>query len=81
MTVERSAPTVHGVFCVGNAAGQCLPVTGEGVRTAVFHGIHCGRAIAYALQGRLTLDEAFALYRGQVPSMNRFHARLLHLQM
>lgn len=81
LAVERSAPTVRGVFCVGDAAGQCLPVTGEGIRTAIFHGIHCGRAIANALHGRLTPNEAFALYRDQVSSMNRFHARLLHLQM
>jgi flavin-dependent dehydrogenase len=66
---------------VGDAAGQCLPVTGEGIRTAIFHGIHCGRAIANALAGRFTPEEARTLYCDQAYSMDRFHARLLRIQM
>lgn len=78
-TVRRS-PTVGRLFRVGDSAGHCLPVTGEGIRTAIFHGIHCGRAIASALEGKLTADEAAELYRQQVQSMDRFHMRLLLLQ-
>ena len=80
LAIRKTEPLAAGVFCVGDAAGQCLPVTGEGIRTAIFHGIHCGQAIANALQGRLTPEEARALYHDQVHSMDRFHARLLKLQ-
>lgn len=80
LAIERSEPLSDGVFVVGDAAGQCLPVTGEGIRTAIFHGVHCGRAIACALDGELSPDEARALYREQVCSMDRFHERLLKMQ-
>ena len=80
LAIRQTEPLVADVFCVGDAAGQCLPVTGEGIRTAIFHGIHCGRAIAGALAGRCTPEEAAALYRDQAHSMDRFHGRLLKLQ-
>ncbi len=80
LAIRKTEPLTAAVFYVGDAAGQCLPVTGEGIRTAIFHGIHCGRAIANALAGRFTPEEARALYRAQVYSMDRFHARLLTLQ-
>ena len=54
-------------------------MTGEGIRTAIFHGVHCGRAIA-ALSGVLSEREARPRYREQVRSMDRFHRRLLQLQ-
>lgn len=80
LAIARRAPLHNGVFLVGDAAGQCLPVTGEGIRTAIFHGIHCGRAIARALAGDLTAEEARNLYVMQVKSMDRFHRRLLAFQ-
>ena len=80
LAVARRRPIEDGVFLVGDAAGQCLPATGEGIRTAIFHGIHCGRAIASALEGRLSPAEASRLYTIQVQSMDRFHKRLLALQ-
>ena len=80
LAIERRDPVVGDVFVAGDAAGQCLPVTGEGIRTAIFHGVHCGRAIATALSGTLSTDEARILYREQVRSLDRFHSRLLKLQ-
>jgi flavin-dependent dehydrogenase len=80
LAIERSSPVVGGLFAVGDAAGQCLPMSGEGIRTAIFHGIHCGRAIAATLSGDLSAKEAQNLYREQAHSMDRFHSRLLQLQ-
>ncbi len=80
LAIARRQPVDEGVFLVGDAAGQCLPATGEGIRTAIFHGIHCGRAIAGALAGRLSRVEALRLYALQVQSMDQFHRRLLTLQ-
>ena len=55
-------PVVGDVFVVGDAAGQCLPFTGEGIRLAVRAGGVAGRLIARALDGQISLDEARARY-------------------
>lgn len=80
LAIAPRAPVVDGVFRVGDAAGHCLPVSGEGIRTAIFHGLHCGRAIAGVVAGRRTRQEAEALYCLQVRGTERFQARLLALQ-
>lgn len=80
LAIARRSPLRDGIFVVGDAAGHCLPVTGEGIRTAVFHGIHCGQAIARSLAGETTPDEARRFYAMQVQSMDRFHRRLLAFQ-
>lgn len=57
---------VDGVFLVGDAAGHCLPLSGEGIRTAVWAGQVCGRLIQSVLQGRLTVGQAQRAYRRYV---------------
>ncbi len=64
-------PVVEGVFIVGDAAGQCLPFTGEGIRTAVWAGRCCGRLIRQALLGEIGLEEAAARYRSFVAGQRR----------
>ena len=34
-----------GVFFAGDSAGHCLPLTAEGIRTALYFGIACGREL------------------------------------
>src|SRR5438874_4964720 len=43
--------TEDGVFFAGDSAGHCLPLTAEGIRTALYFGIACGREIAGVLAG------------------------------
>ncbi len=38
--------TEGGVFFTGDSAGHCLPLTAEGIRTALYFGIACGRELA-----------------------------------
>ena len=38
--------TEDGIFFVGDSAGHCLPLTAEGIRTALYFGIACGRRAA-----------------------------------
>jgi len=64
-------PVVDGVFTVGDAAGQCLPLSGEGIRSAVLAGQVCGRLIGRALDGRLTLEDARARYSAFVRAQRR----------
>ena len=44
--------TEDGVFFVGDSAGHCLPLTAEGIRTALYFGIACGRELRAVLDGR-----------------------------
>ncbi len=54
--------TEGGVFFVGDSAGHCLPLTAEGIRTALYFGIACGRELADVLSGRQTRAAALARY-------------------
>lgn len=80
MPVVRREPLAGEVFVVGDAAGQCLPVTFEGIRAAMLHGAACGRLIAAALLGTLSPDDARTRYRAYVQRTDRFHRRLLTMQ-
>ena len=60
---HRIRPAVEdGVFFVGDSAGHCLPVTAEGIRTAFYFGIACGRELRAVVEGRRTRSEALARY-------------------
>jgi menaquinone-9 beta-reductase len=54
--------TEDGVFFVGDSAGHCLPLTAEGIRTAFYFGIACGRQLRAVVEGRRTAAEALARY-------------------
>jgi flavin-dependent dehydrogenase len=51
-----------GVFFVGDSAGHCLPLTAEGIRTAFYFGIACGRELRLVLEGRQPRSEALSRY-------------------
>jgi len=55
--------TTGKIFVVGDAAGQCLPLTAEGIRPALFFGQACGGIIQRVLEGALTLEEGLEEYR------------------
>jgi flavin-dependent dehydrogenase len=54
--------TEDGVFFVGDSAGHCLPLTAEGIRTALYFGIACGRELRAVVEGRQTRAEALVRY-------------------
>ena len=56
-------PTVGRVFAVGDAAGQCLPLTAEGIRPALYFGGECGRIVQQVLDGALSLEAGLEAYR------------------
>jgi digeranylgeranylglycerophospholipid reductase len=51
-----------GVFFVGDSAGHCFPLSGEGIRTAFYFGIACGRELRAVLDGAQTRDQALGAY-------------------
>jgi len=53
-----------GVFFAGDSAGHCLPLSGEGIRTAFYFGIACGRELRTVLAGGQTREQALAAYAG-----------------
>jgi flavin-dependent dehydrogenase len=54
--------TAGDVFFVGDSAGHCLPLTAEGIRTALYFGIACGRELRRVVDGRATRDTALRRY-------------------
>jgi flavin-dependent dehydrogenase len=54
--------TDAGVFFAGDSAGHCLPVTAEGIRTALYFGIALGRELRALVEGRRSREEALARY-------------------
>ena len=64
-------PTVGGVFAVGDAAGQCLPLTAEGIRPALYFGGECGRIVQRVLDGSLSREAGVETYRRLVARYRR----------
>jgi flavin-dependent dehydrogenase len=63
--------TVGRVFAVGDAAGQCLPLTAEGIRPALYFGGECGRIVQRILDGSVSLEAGLAAYRRLVARYRR----------
>jgi flavin-dependent dehydrogenase len=72
--------TVGRLFAVGDAAGQCLPLTAEGIRPALYFGGQCGRIVRRVIDGEMTLDRALESYHGFVERYRRAYRMLEWLQ-
>jgi flavin-dependent dehydrogenase len=60
---HRLRPAVEEqIFFAGDSAGHCLPLTAEGIRTALYFGLACGRELRAVLDGRSTRGQALARY-------------------
>jgi len=70
----------HGVFFVGDSAGHCFPLSGEGIRTAFYFGIACGRELHSVLDEKATAAEALARYARYSAAHRRAFAIALGLQ-
>ncbi|HEV2773718.1 MAG TPA: hypothetical protein VGV57_13000, partial [Thermoleophilaceae bacterium] len=51
-----------GLFFAGDSAGHCLPLTAEGIRTALYFGLACGRELRAVVEGRSSRDAALRTY-------------------
>jgi menaquinone-9 beta-reductase len=54
--------TEGGIFFAGDSAGHCLPLTAEGIRTALYFGIALGRELRGVYEGRQDREAAAANY-------------------
>jgi flavin-dependent dehydrogenase len=69
-----------GVFFVGDSAGHCLPLTAEGIRTALYFGLACGRELRAVVGGQRTREQALARYGAFSDAHARKFAWLLNVQ-
>ncbi len=62
------------MFFAGDSAGHCLPLTAEGIRTALYFGLACGRELRAVLErtihpraGARALRRVLGRARAQIP--------------
>ncbi|MFV2045223.1 MAG: NAD(P)/FAD-dependent oxidoreductase [Anaerolineales bacterium] len=73
-------PFAGDVFLVGDAAGQCLGFSGEGIRPALFFGTHLGRLIGKVLEGQMSMELARQEYDTLVSNRKRGYDLLCFAQ-
>lgn len=73
-------PVRDGMFLVGDSAGMCLPVSGEGIRPALVFGQVAGRLAERVRTGDMGLPAALGAYRAAVQARSRGYRVLEHLQ-
>ena len=72
--------TEGGLFFAGDSAGHCLPLTAEGIRTALYFGIACGRELRAVLRGDQTREQALSRYHAFSGSHARPYRWMLRVQ-
>jgi flavin-dependent dehydrogenase len=55
--------TEDGVFFAGDSAGHCLPLTAEGIRTALYFGLAAGRELQGVVAGQQSAERALSRYK------------------
>ena len=74
------AAVEDGVFFAGDSAGHCLPLTAEGIRTAIYFGLACGREVRAVVERDRTRERALATYGAFSDSHERKYRWLLNVQ-
>jgi flavin-dependent dehydrogenase len=69
-----------GVFFCGDSAGHCLPLTAEGIRTALYFGIACGRELREVVAGRKDRERALRDYAAFSASHRWKYEAMLRVQ-
>jgi menaquinone-9 beta-reductase len=78
---HRLRPAVEeATFFAGDSAGHCLPLSAEGIRTALYFGIACGRELRGVVEGRWDRDTALSRYGAFSAAHGRRFGALLGLQ-
>jgi flavin-dependent dehydrogenase len=77
---QMRRPVEDGVFFCGDSAGHCLPTTAEGIRTALYFGLACGRELRAVVDGRQDAGSAGARYAAFCDRHERAFRWLLRVQ-
>lgn len=73
-------PIIKNIFLVGDSAGQCLPLTGEGIRPALYFAQKCGKIIQKIIDREKTLKEGQKEYQDFVLKHKKYYIFLSTLQ-
>ena len=77
---ELRPATEDGIFFTGDSAGHCLPLTAEGIRTAFYFAIACGRELRAVLAGARAREQALERYGAFSASHGWKYAWMLNVQ-
>jgi menaquinone-9 beta-reductase len=77
---QMRRPVEDGVFFCGDSAGHCLPTTAEGIRTALYFGLACGRELRAVVEGRQDVGSALSRYTAFCDRHERAFRWLLRVQ-
>ncbi len=71
---------IKNIFVVGDAAGQTLPLTGEGIRRSIHFGLICGDLIQDILDKKISIKEGQEKYRKTSLEHKNYYKFLLRSQ-
>ncbi len=77
---QMRAPVADGVFFAGDSAGHCFPATAEGIRTALYFGLACGRELRAVVDGRRAREQALTRYAAFCDAHTRRFVWMLRIQ-
>jgi flavin-dependent dehydrogenase len=73
-------PVVNDIFLVGDAAGQTLPLTGEGIRKSIYFGLKCGKIIQKIIDSKISLKKGKQEYKQLALKCDKYYRLLLKAQ-
>ena len=73
-------PIIENIFVVGDAVGNVLPLTAEGIRPAIKAGIYCGNIIQKIVENKMSLEEGSEKYTNFCLKNRRYYNILLKVQ-
>lgn len=73
-------PVIRNIFVVGCAAGQTLPLTGEGIRRSVYFGLKCGEIIEKILDNKISLKQGQEKYKELALKYKKYYNYLIKAQ-
>lgn len=73
-------PCVGNIFVVGCAAGQTLPLTGEGIRRSVMFGLRAGEILQQIIDGKMGMGYGKKLYEDFASRYRKRYEWLLRIQ-
>jgi flavin-dependent dehydrogenase len=74
------SPVVEDIFLVGDAGGQVLPLTAEGIRKAVINGTYLGELIQKVLENKIPFEVAKRNYKEFILKKRFYYKVLLKSQ-
>jgi flavin-dependent dehydrogenase len=69
-------PVVGKTFLVGDAAGQCEPLTGAGIGSAIYFGLRCAEIVQRVIDEEISLEAGLQHYQKLVGTYRHYYSFL-----